>query len=192
MMKTDCSESEIFNLVKQSAPGGRRCGISALSVALHGIIVLGGDVMTDRQGRFADEYLIDCNATRAYKAAYPSVKKDEAARVNASRLLSNANIRAYIDEQLEKLHDEKTADAAEVLEYLTAVMRGQSRATVSVVVGTGDGKSEAVTVNKAPDEKERLKAAELLGKRFGLFRDKVDVSGAAAVTIIDDMGAEDD
>ena len=42
------------------------------------------------------------------------------------------------------------------------------------------------------DEKERLRAAELLGKRFGLFRDKVDVSGAAAVTIIDDMGAEDD
>ena len=57
--------------------------------------------MTDRQRRFADEYLIDCNATRAYKAAYPSVKKDEAARVNASRLLSNANIRAYIDKQLE-------------------------------------------------------------------------------------------
>ena len=148
--------------------------------------------MTDRQRRFADEYLIDCNATRAYKAAYPSVKKDEAARVNASRLLSNANIRAYIDEQLEKLHNEKTADAAEVLEYLTAVMRGQSRSAITVVVGIGDGKSEVVTVGKAPDEKERLKAAELLGKRFGLFRDKVDVSAAAAVTIIDDIGAEDD
>ena len=112
--------------------------------------------------------------------------------MNASRLLSNANIRAYIDKQLEKLHNEKTADAAEVLEYLTAVMRGQSRATVSVIVGVGDGKSEAVTVDKAPDGKERLKAAELLGKRFGLFRDKVDVSAAAAVTIIDDMGTEDD
>lgn len=148
--------------------------------------------MTEKQKRFADEYLIDCNATRAYKAAYPKVKKDEAARANASKLLTKANIREYIDGQLEKMHDEKTADAKEVMEYLTSVMRGESEAEIVVVEGTGDGASEARRMMKAPDEKERLKAAELLGKRYGLFREKLDVTGTAAVTIIDDMDDEDE
>ena len=143
--------------------------------------------MTDRQQIFADEYLIDCNATRAYKAAYPNVKKDEAARVNASKLLTKANIRAYIDEQLEKMHDERTADAKEVMEYLTSVMRGESEAEIVVVEGVGDGASEARRMIKAPDEKEKLKAAELLGKRYGLFREKLDVTGTSSVTIIDDL-----
>lgn len=148
--------------------------------------------MTEKQKRFADEYLIDCNATRAYKAAYPKVKKDEAARVNASKLLTKANIRVYIDEQLEKMHDENTADAKEVMEYLTSVMRGESESEMIVVEGVGEGQSKARKIMKAPDEKERLKAAELLGKRYGLFRDKMDVTGTAAVTIIDDMDDEDE
>lgn len=49
--------------------------------------------MTEKQKIFADEYLVDLNATRAYRVAYPSVKKDEAARANASRLLTNANVK---------------------------------------------------------------------------------------------------
>lgn len=148
--------------------------------------------MTNRQQMFADEYLIDCNATRAYKAAYPNVKKDSVASVNASKLLRNAKVKTYIDEQLEKMHDERTADAKEVMEYLTSVMRGESEAEIVVVEGIGDGASEARRMIKAPDEKERLKAAELLGKRYGLFRDKMDVTGTAAVTIIDDMDDEDE
>ena len=143
--------------------------------------------MTDNQKIFADEYLIDCNATRAYKAAYPSVKKDSVASVNASKLLRNAKVKAYIDEQLAKLHDKKTADAKEVMEYLTSVMRGESSAEIVVVEGIGDGASEARRMIKAPDEKERLKAAELLGKRYGLFREKLDVTGSSSVTIIDDL-----
>lgn len=148
--------------------------------------------MTDRQQIFADEYLIDCNATRAYKAVYKNVKKDSVASAAAARLLANVKVKTYIDEQLEKMHDERTADAKEVMEYLTSVMRGESEAEIVVVEGTGDGASEARRMMKAPDEKERLRAAELLGKRFGLFRDKVDVSGTAAVTIIDDMDDEDE
>ena len=81
--------------------------------------------MTEKQKRFADEYLIDLNGTRAYKVAYPSVKKDQVAATNAGRLLRNAEVKTYIDEQLEKIHNEKTADAQEVLEYLTAVMRNE-------------------------------------------------------------------
>ena len=141
--------------------------------------------MTEKQKRFCDEYLIDLNGTRAYKAAYPKVKNDNAAHACASKLLRNATIRAYLDERLEQLHNERTADAAEVMEYLTAVLRGESE--VVVVESVGDGCSEARTITKPPDERERLKAAELLGKRFGLFTDKVNVSGSGVVQIVDDI-----
>ena len=45
--------------------------------------------MTEKQKIFADEYLIDLNATRAYRVAYPSVKKDETAAAAAARMLRN-------------------------------------------------------------------------------------------------------
>lgn len=129
--------------------------------------------MTDKQRRFADEYIVDCNATRAYKAAYPRIKSDDAARANASRLLTNANVKAYIEAKLDELSSKKIADAQEVMEYLTAVMRGESAASVVVVEGCGDGCSEAKVIDKPPDEKERLKAAELLGKRYGVFTENI-------------------
>lgn len=135
-----------------------------------------GDSMTEKQKRFCEEYLIDLNGTRAYKAAYSSVKNDNTAAASASELLRNPKVRAYLDERLEQLRSERTADAQEVMEYLTSVMRGESEASVVVVEGIGDGCSTARTVQKPPDEKERLKAAELLGKRFGMFADKVEVS----------------
>ena len=128
--------------------------------------------MTNQQKKFCDEYLLDCNATRAYKAAYPRIKSDHAARSCASRLLTNADIKSYIDEQLDKISSEKIADATEVMEYLSSVMRGQSESEIVVIEGIGEGCSDARRMNKMPDEKERLKAAELLGKRYGLFRDE--------------------
>ena len=95
--------------------------------------------MTEKQKRFCDEYLIDCNATRAYKAVYQNVKSDETAKSAASRLLTNVNVKKYIDDRMEELHNEKTADAQEVIEYLTSVLRGESTAQEIVVEGTGDG-----------------------------------------------------
>ena len=142
--------------------------------------------MTEKQKRFCDEYLIDLNGTRAYKAAYPSVKSDKAAGANAARLLGNASVRAYLDERLEQLRSERTADAQEVMEYLTSVLRGQSSAHIVVIEGIGDGCSEAKVIDKPPDEKERLKAAELLGKRYGMFTDKVSVEGNIPVVIAGD------
>lgn len=144
--------------------------------------------MTERQKRFCDEYLIDLNGTRAYKAAYSSVKSDEVARKAASRLLTNVDVRAYLDERLERLHNERTADAQEVVEYLTSVLRGESVASVVVVEGEGEGCSSARIVEKPPDEKERLKAAELLGKRYGLFTDKIDSNSPVTIVIKDDYG----
>ena len=144
--------------------------------------------MTDRQQKFADEYIIDCNATRAYKVAYPAVRKDATAAAAGARLLKDVKVKAYIEEKLAEISSKKTAEATEVMEYLSSVLRGQSKASVVVVEGYGDGCSEAKIIEKPPDEKERLKAAELLGKRYGLFTDKVDVGGAVPVVI---SGCED-
>lgn len=142
--------------------------------------------MTNAHRRFADEYAIDCNAGRAYKAAYPRIS-DKAASAGGYRLLKRPDVKAYLTDKLEKISSEKTAEAKEVMEYLTSVMRGESSASVVVVEGCGDGISEARIVKKAPDEKERLKAAELIGKRYRLFTDKVDFGGPAKVVIVDDI-----
>lgn len=148
--------------------------------------------MTEKQKIFADEYLIDLNATRAYRVAYPAVKKDETAKSAGSRMLTNVNVKKYINERLEEIHSEKAADAKEVMEYLTAVLRGESRSEEIVVEGLGDGLSKAKTMEKAPSEKDRLKAAELLGKRYSLFTDKVEMEADMELNIAIDYGEEGD
>lgn len=139
--------------------------------------------MTEKQKMFCDEYLIDLNGTRAYKAVYKNIKSDNAAAVRASKLLDRDDISEYIDKCLEELHNERTADAQEVMEYLTSVMRGEARA--SVLSMCGDGCQEVI--KKPPDEKERLKAAELLGKRFRMFTENVDISSNGHSIIVDDI-----
>ena len=54
--------------------------------------------LTEQQKRFCEEYIIDWNGARAYKASYSKIKSDAAARANASRLLTRANVKSYIDE----------------------------------------------------------------------------------------------
>ena len=143
--------------------------------------------MTEKQKRFADEYLKDLNAAQAaIRAGYSS----KTAKQIGQRMLTNVDLKAYIDEQIDSIHEETVADAKEVMGYLTSVMRGQSEADVVVVEGTGDGYSEAKLIKKPPDEKERLKAAELLGKRYGLFTERMQVEGNTAVTILDDIPSD--
>lgn len=143
--------------------------------------------MTEKQKRFADEYLKDLNATQAAIRAGYSKKT---AYSIGFEILKKPEIKSYIERQLDKVHEETIADAKEVMGYLTSVMRGQSEADVVVVEGTGDGCSSARTVKKPPDEKERLKAAELLGKRYGLFTERMQVEGNTAVTILDDIPSD--
>ena len=132
--------------------------------------------MNARQKRFCDEYLIDCNATQAaIRAGYAA----KTAKITGAKLLTKANLKAYIEEQLEKIHNEKTADAQEVLEYLTAVMRGQH--TEQVLKLIGEGVQDITDIKVAA--KERIKAAELIGKRYGMFKDNLNVGGAIPIVI---------
>jgi phage terminase small subunit len=133
--------------------------------------------MTEKQKIFADEYLIDLNATRAYRAAYPNCKKNSSADAAARKLLGNTRIQQYINERLEELQSKRVANVQEVMEHLTAVLRGEIREETVVVEGIGDGCSEARIVEKQVGARDRLKAAELLGKRYSLFTEKVEVSG---------------
>ena len=135
--------------------------------------------MNARQKRFCDEYLIDCNATQAAIRAGYSPKT---AKVTGAKMLTNANLKAYIDEQLARIHNEKPADAQEVLEYLTAVMRGQHTEQTLQLIGDGVQKIADIDVSA----KERLKAAELIGKRYGMFKDNVNL-GESRVVIVSDV-----
>lgn len=135
--------------------------------------------MNARQKRFCDEYLIDCNATQAAIRAGYSPKT---AKVTGAKMLTNANLKAYIDEQLERIHNEKSADAQEVLEYLTAVMRGQHTEQTLQLIGDGVQKIADIDVSA----KERLKAAELIGKRYGMFKDNVGID-LEPVVIVNDL-----
>lgn len=105
-----------------------------------------------KQKKFADEYIISGNATEAYKKAYPNVKKDETARANASRTLTNANVQAYIEERMAEIDSKKIADQKEVMEFLTSTMRDKENST-----------------------KDRLKAAELIGKKHMMWVEKQSV-----------------
>lgn len=144
--------------------------------------------LTAKQRRFCDEYLIDLNATQAAIRAGYSEKN---ARNIASENLAKPNIKAYIDERMAEKESQLIATQDEVLKYLTSVLRGESQSTEIVVEGTGDGCSEARTLKKEPSEKDRLRAAELLGKRYGLYTDKVESDVDMALTVNIDYGDEE-
>lgn len=121
--------------------------------------------MTEKQKAFCDYYLESGNATEAYKRAYPSCKKDGTARTNSSKLLTNANISQYIDKRLKEIESERIAKPEEVLQYLTKVLRGEEKDQFGLDATLQD----------------RTKAAELLGKRYRLFVDKVEQNVNATV-----------
>lgn len=144
--------------------------------------------MTNKQKRFCDEYLIDLNATQAaIRAGYSKKTANRIATENLSKLV----IKEYIEARMAEKEDSLIAKQDEVLKYLTSVLRGTSKSEIVVVEGVGMGESQAVKVNKAPDEKERLKAAELLGKRYGLYTEKIEADVDAELTIKIDYGDDE-
>lgn len=158
--------------------------------------------LTMKQQRFVDEYIKLGNAYQAARNAGYSHNSsiDSSKWINRDLLKSpvaterkkfNPALRAAIDERMAEKNSELIASQDEILEYLTSVMRGQSVSDTIVIEGTGLGTSKARAMAKTPEEKERLKAAELLGKRYGLYTEKVDMEGAVPVVISGDDALED-
>ncbi len=144
--------------------------------------------LTAKQKRFCDEYLIDLNATQAAIRAGYSKKT---ARVIGQQNLSKLAVKNYINERMKEKEAELIADSDEVMRYLTSVLRGQSQSEVVVVENIGDYMSEARLIQKAPDEKERLKAAELLGRAHMMFTDKVEQTVDMDLNITVDYGDDE-
>lgn len=130
--------------------------------------------LTARQDKFSVEYLVDLNGTQAAIRAGYSPKTAE---VTASRLLRNVKVQNRIQELRAKEFKKTIATAEEVEAMLSKAMRGELDEEVVVVEGSGDGYSEAKIMTKQISARDRLKAAELMGKRYQLFTDKVQVSG---------------
>lgn len=136
--------------------------------------------MTEKQKRFCDEYLACLKPKEAaIKAGY---SQNCAAEIGYENL-TKPHLKAYIDQRLAEKEDALIAKQDEILRYFSSVFRGESQAQIVMTVGTGDGMSEVVHVMKNPDEKERLKAAELLGRAYGIFNDRLNISEPVPVVL---------
>lgn len=127
--------------------------------------------MNDKHKAFADYYIESQNGAESYKRAYPSCKKDGTARTNASKLLTNPHIQAYIKERMQSKEAKRVADQDEILEFLTQVMRGEVKDQLGLETPV----------------KDRNAAAVQLGKRYGMWIDKQQINVEAAVQIVDDV-----
>ena len=147
--------------------------------------------LTIKQKAFADYYIELGNATEAYiRAGYKATKR-EVAEANARKLLGNNSVKNYIDERMKQIDDERIASAKEVLMYLTKGMRQELEEEVVVTVNTGDYISEPLIIKKKISIKDANKCAELLGKRYRLFTDKVEADVNQVVVFTGEDELED-
>ena len=134
--------------------------------------------------KFADEYIICGNATQAaIEAGYSK----RSAKQTGSRLLDQAEIKEYIAARMKELEEESIASQVEILQYLTRVIRDEE--TEEILVNVGNMEQEIRTV-RVP-AKDRIKAAELLGKRYQLWTDKIDLSSDLTLNFELDYGDDE-
>ena len=152
--------------------------------------------LTAKQKIFAGEYLIDLNATTAYKVAYPKVKKDETAKAAASRMLTNVNVASYVEKRMKdrEKRTEITQDMvlkelakigfADVTDFVTIEDKGTYKAvqvkTTDEMPGDKLGAIAGIKEGANGIEiklNDKGKALELIGRHLGMFKDKLEVSG---------------
>lgn len=128
--------------------------------------------LSPKQESFCMAYAKSGNATEAYKKAYPSTKNDKTAQAASSRLLSKVIIKARLDAIRAEIASSKIMQPKEMQEWLTKILRGE----------VDDRDNPALL-------KDKLKAADLLGKMQGAFisRQEVDIKGAVPVVLRDDV-----
>lgn len=140
--------------------------------------------LTNKQQAFVDEYLIDLNATQAaIRAGY---SKKTAGRIGQENLQKPV-IMAAIEARMKEKEDARIAKQDEVLAYLTSVMRGEQQEQTLRGIGEGAQTIDDIDVSA----KDRIKAAELIGKRYALWTDKQDVNITVPI-FTDDVPEDDD
>jgi len=152
----------------------------------------GDNRLTEKQKLFADEYLIDLNATRAYRAAYPDVKRDETAAQAGSRLLRNVKVDDYIKERMNKRAERTEVTQDKVVIELAKIGFAQITDFVeidsknNVIIRSTDEMDEnkigAIAGIKEGQNgieikmNDKVKALELLGRHLGMFTDKQEIT----------------
>lgn len=135
--------------------------------------------MNEKQKRFADYYIELGNAEQAaLKAGYSQTYS----RAQSYKLLANVGIKQYIDSRLKTLEDKRIMDAEEAMRILTSIARNEEQEDVVVF-----GENGPEITSKGMSAKDRLKALELIGKRYTLWTDKQQLEGNIGVTIVDDI-----
>lgn len=148
--------------------------------------------LTEKQKLFVEEYLIDLNATRAYKVAYPRVKSDDVAAAASVRLLRNVKVANHVNKRMQDRQERTEITQDQVIEELAAIAFARatdyaevrngsvrirdteelSEKQIKAIAGIKEGK---FGIELKFNDKE--KALELLGRHLGMFKDKVEVSG---------------
>lgn len=143
--------------------------------------------MNNRQQLFCEEYLKDLNAT---KAAIRAGYSEKTAYSQGQRLLKNVEIKNRLQEIREKIQDENIATIKDIEEFLSLSLNGEMEEEVISVVAEIEGSSKVVKTKKQISLRDRIKAAELLGKRYGLWTEKQEVD-INLPTFIDDIQGTD-
>lgn len=153
--------------------------------------------MTKNQKIFVDEYLVDLNATRAYKKAYPNIKSDETAAVNGSKLLRNTKVAAEIEKRMKDREKRTEVTQDKVVKELARLAFTDRTSIVKVTSGSLRIKSfdeltedQKACISGAKETKfgievtfyNKEKALEMLGRHLGLFNDKLEVKGQVNVS----------
>jgi len=154
--------------------------------------------VNDRQRRFVSEYCIDQNATQAaIRAGY----SEKTAYSIGQRLLKKVEIKEAIDTEYESIRDKNILKARDIEEMLSRHAKREEEDYQVVIVEKPhyDDNGNYLGIEKSPEivrlptqNKDAIKALELLGKRYSLWTDKVNVEGSIPVVIKDDLEDDDD
>lgn len=148
--------------------------------------------LSEKQKRFADEYLKTLNATDAYKKAGYKSKSGTAIRANASRLIANDNVSKYLQARLKQHKLDDYMSQTEVLNRLSEIASGMSQ---KMVYKHYDKLKKRTTseseTSKTPELPDQLAALQMLGKFHKLFVDKAEVE-LTTPTFVDDVPGGDD
>lgn len=134
--------------------------------------------------KIADEYIKTGNV---YQSAINAGYSENYAKSDACKILEKPSVKAYIDDRMKKLEEEAIADQSEILRYLTRIIRDEEREEVLVNIGNFEQEKQEIKISA----KDKIKAAELLGKRYGSWTDKVDMTLEVPTIISGDDNLED-
>jgi phage terminase small subunit len=140
--------------------------------------------LTPKQRKFADYYIELGNATEAARKAGYSKKT---AKQIGQENLTKPDLKIYIDERMKKIQSAKVMDQQEIIEFLSSIARGEVKEETLIGLGMGEQGTTQIEVSA----KDRIKAAELLGKRYAMWTDKLDLSGDLSMKIEVDYGDDE-